>query len=136
MFQIHAWPRILHFFKDPNIVERLGEYLDHVVFNYCANSMAAPMAAYYFATSDPRHLREGSHFYFYQTVMGTILDPAARGLPYPTIPNSDGAGEVTAVGEGVEPARRREVITRAMRTCGIVSIQYSLCLDHSKGFPS
>ena len=37
--------------------------------------------------------------------LGTILDPAARGLPYPTIPNSDGAGEVTAVGEGVERFR-------------------------------
>ena len=31
----------------------------------------------------------------------TILDPEARGLPYPRIPNSDGAGEVLAVGPGV-----------------------------------
>ena len=30
-----------------------------------------------------------------------ISDPAARGLPYPRIPNSDGAGEVTAVGDDV-----------------------------------
>ena len=31
----------------------------------------------------------------------TILDPKSRGLPYPRIPNSDGAGEVLAVGPGV-----------------------------------
>jgi NADPH:quinone reductase-like Zn-dependent oxidoreductase len=33
--------------------------------------------------------------------LATILDPAGRGLPYPRIPNSDGAGEVLAVGPGV-----------------------------------
>ena len=33
--------------------------------------------------------------------LSTILDPEARGLPYPRIPNSDGAGEVLAVGPGV-----------------------------------
>ncbi|MFW5679141.1 MAG: zinc-dependent alcohol dehydrogenase family protein [Pseudomonadota bacterium] len=31
----------------------------------------------------------------------TVKDPASRGLPYPRIPNSDGAGEVVAVGERV-----------------------------------
>ncbi|MCA8928361.1 MAG: NAD(P)-dependent alcohol dehydrogenase [Alphaproteobacteria bacterium] len=31
----------------------------------------------------------------------TVLDPRGRNLPYPRIPNSDGAGEVLAVGEGV-----------------------------------
>ncbi|MGH6896880.1 MAG: zinc-dependent alcohol dehydrogenase family protein [Geminicoccaceae bacterium] len=31
----------------------------------------------------------------------TVLDPGSRGLPYPRIPNSDGAGEVLAVGPGV-----------------------------------
>lgn len=31
----------------------------------------------------------------------TIQDPEARGLPYPTIPNSDAAGDVIAVGPGV-----------------------------------
>jgi NADPH:quinone reductase-like Zn-dependent oxidoreductase len=31
----------------------------------------------------------------------TVLDPQSRGLPYPRIPNSDGAGEVLAVGAGV-----------------------------------
>lgn len=31
----------------------------------------------------------------------TVESPAARNLPYPRVPNSDGAGEVTAVGEGV-----------------------------------
>ncbi|MEM7268005.1 MAG: NAD(P)-dependent alcohol dehydrogenase [Pseudomonadota bacterium] len=31
----------------------------------------------------------------------TIEDPASRGLPYPTVPNSDGAGVISAVGEGV-----------------------------------
>lgn len=33
--------------------------------------------------------------------LSTIEDPAARNLPYPTVPNSDGAGEVAAVGSGV-----------------------------------
>lgn len=31
----------------------------------------------------------------------TIKDPVARNLPYPRVPNSDGAGTVTAVGAGV-----------------------------------
>ena len=31
----------------------------------------------------------------------TIEDPVSRKLPYPTVPNSDGAGEVTALGAGV-----------------------------------
>ncbi|MGE0698955.1 MAG: NAD(P)-dependent alcohol dehydrogenase [Hyphomicrobiaceae bacterium] len=31
----------------------------------------------------------------------TITDPVSRKLPYPRIPNSDGAGEVTAIGAGV-----------------------------------
>ncbi len=33
--------------------------------------------------------------------LSTIEDPVARGIPYPRIPNSDGAGEVVAVGPGV-----------------------------------
>jgi NADPH:quinone reductase-like Zn-dependent oxidoreductase len=31
----------------------------------------------------------------------TVLDPESRALPYPRIPNSDGAGEVLAIGPGV-----------------------------------
>ncbi|HLT02080.1 MAG TPA: NAD(P)-dependent alcohol dehydrogenase [Geminicoccaceae bacterium] len=31
----------------------------------------------------------------------TVQDPESRGIPYPRIPNSDGAGEVLAVGPGV-----------------------------------
>ena len=31
----------------------------------------------------------------------TIIDPAPRGIIYPRIPNSDGAGEVVAIGEEV-----------------------------------
>ena len=31
----------------------------------------------------------------------TIEDPVPRGIAYPRIPNSDGAGDVVAVGEGV-----------------------------------
>jgi len=31
----------------------------------------------------------------------TVLDPESRGIPYARIPNSDGAGEVLAVGPGV-----------------------------------
>ncbi len=33
--------------------------------------------------------------------LSTIEDPVSRNLAYPRIPNSDGAGEVVAVGEGV-----------------------------------
>ncbi len=33
--------------------------------------------------------------------LSTVLDPRARNLPYPRIPNSDGAGEVAATGPGV-----------------------------------
>jgi len=33
--------------------------------------------------------------------LSTILDPEPRNIPYPRIPNSDGAGEVLAVGPGV-----------------------------------
>jgi len=33
--------------------------------------------------------------------LSTIEDPVSRRLPYPTVPNSDGAGEVDAVGPGV-----------------------------------
>ncbi|MDD9877918.1 MAG: NAD(P)-dependent alcohol dehydrogenase [Magnetovibrio sp.] len=33
--------------------------------------------------------------------LSTTLDPEARGLPYPSVPNSDGAGTVTALGAGV-----------------------------------
>ena len=32
--------------------------------------------------------------------LSTIEDPVARNLGYPRIPNSDGAGEVIAIGEG------------------------------------
>ena len=31
----------------------------------------------------------------------TIEDPVSRKLPFPTVPNSDGAGEITAIGPGV-----------------------------------
>ena len=31
----------------------------------------------------------------------TVMDPEPRGVPYPRIPNSDGAGEVAATGPGV-----------------------------------
>jgi len=33
--------------------------------------------------------------------LSTIEDPVSRKLPYPTVPNSDGAGEVVAIGPGV-----------------------------------
>ncbi|MCP5370581.1 MAG: NAD(P)-dependent alcohol dehydrogenase [Hyphomicrobiales bacterium] len=33
--------------------------------------------------------------------LSTIADPVPRGIPYPRIPNSDGAGQVLAVGPGV-----------------------------------
>lgn len=33
--------------------------------------------------------------------LGTVRDPVSRKLPYPRIPNSDGAGEIISVGPGV-----------------------------------
>ena len=33
--------------------------------------------------------------------LGTVRDPVSRKLPYPRIPNSDGAGEIVATGPGV-----------------------------------
>ena len=41
--------------------------------------------------------------------LGTVRDPAARGLALPLVPNSDGAGEVVGIGPGVtrfEPGDR------------------------------
>lgn len=43
--------------------------------------------------------------------LGTVRDPVSRGLVLPRVPNSDGAGEVTAVGDGVT---RFKVGDRAM----------------------
>ena len=37
--------------------------------------------------------------------LSTIEDPKSRNIPYPTVPNSDFAGEVAAVGLGVERVR-------------------------------
>ena len=37
--------------------------------------------------------------------LATIENPEPRGIRYPTIPNSDAAGEVVAVGEGVTSLR-------------------------------
>ena len=34
--------------------------------------------------------------------LNTVRDPEGRKLPYPRIPNSDAAGEVVAVGAGVD----------------------------------
>lgn len=41
----------------------------------------------------------------------TIEDPVSRGLPFPTVPNSDGAGEVTAIGSGVEDVSVGDLVT-------------------------
>jgi NADPH:quinone reductase-like Zn-dependent oxidoreductase len=38
--------------------------------------------------------------------LGTVRDPVSRKLPYPRIPNSDGAGEIIAVGPGVTGLQR------------------------------
>ncbi|MEM7057514.1 MAG: NAD(P)-dependent alcohol dehydrogenase [Pseudomonadota bacterium] len=41
----------------------------------------------------------------------TIEDPVSRGLPYPTVPNSDGAGDVVAVGPGVTEVKVGDRVT-------------------------
>lgn len=40
--------------------------------------------------------------------LSTVKDPEARRLTYPRIPNSDGAGEVVALGPGVDGLRPRD----------------------------
>ncbi|NQW09904.1 MAG: NAD(P)-dependent alcohol dehydrogenase [Alphaproteobacteria bacterium] len=56
------------------------------------------------ATPDPGpgtvRVRMEANAINYRDLM-TIQDPVARRLPYPRVPNSDGAGVVTAVGAGV-----------------------------------
>lgn len=42
--------------------------------------------------------------------LATILDPVARNLPYPRVPNSDGAGVVTAIGPGVTSVKVGDVV--------------------------
>lgn len=55
-------------------------------------------------TPEPRHgevlVRMRASSLNYRDLM-MVRDPVARGLSYPRIPNSDGAGEVVAVGSGV-----------------------------------
>lgn len=41
----------------------------------------------------------------------TIEDPVSRGLPFPTVPNSDGAGRITALGQGVEDLAVGDLVT-------------------------
>lgn len=45
--------------------------------------------------------------------LSTVEQPAPRGIPYPRIPNSDGAGEVVEIGEGVTRLQPGD------RVCGI-----------------
>lgn len=56
------------------------------------------------ATRDPGpgevRVRMGANAINFRDLM-TVKDPVTRRLPYPRIPNSDGAGEVLAVGPGV-----------------------------------
>lgn len=40
--------------------------------------------------------------------LSTVMDPVVRNIPYPRIPNSDGAGEVIAVGPGVTGWKERD----------------------------
>ena len=40
----------------------------------------------------------------------TIEDPVPRGLPYPTVPNSDGAGEISGIGSGVKDLAEGEKV--------------------------
>lgn len=42
--------------------------------------------------------------------LSTIEDPVSRNLPYPTVPNSDAAGEIVAIGEGVEGIRVGDLV--------------------------
>ena len=50
--------------------------------------------------------------------LSTIENPVPRGVPYPTIPNSDGAGDVVEVGEDVTKFKTGD------RVCGIFFQQW------------
>jgi NADPH:quinone reductase-like Zn-dependent oxidoreductase len=43
--------------------------------------------------------------------LATIEDPASRKLPYPTVPNSDAAGEILEIGEGVDGVQVGDRVT-------------------------
>lgn len=55
--------------------------------------------------------------------LATILDPAARGLVYPVVPNSDCAGEVVAVGQGVDTA----LVGKRVTSCFFQNWQSGSC---------
>ena len=50
--------------------------------------------------------------------LSTIENPVPRGVPYPTIPNSDGAGDVVEVGEDVTKFKTGDCV------CGIFFQQW------------
>ena len=52
-----------------------------------------------------------------------ILDPPARGIAYPRIPNSDGAGDVVEVGEEVTRFRAGDRVVEPLRMPGNTSVR-------------
>ena len=49
--------------------------------------------------------------------LSTIDDPVSRNLPYPTVPNSDAAGEIIAIGKGVEGINVGDLACRSAGPC-------------------
>ena len=49
--------------------------------------------------------------------LSTIEDPVSRNLPYPTVPNSDAAGEIVSVGEGVGDLKPGDRVTSCFFQC-------------------
>jgi NADPH:quinone reductase-like Zn-dependent oxidoreductase len=61
--------------------------------------------------------------------LATIEDPVPRGIRYPTVPNSDAAGEVVAVGEGVKSLSPGDRVT----SCFFVRLPRRRWGAHSAG---
>jgi len=77
--------------------------IDALALNDCAVPKAGPCEVLVKINASSINYRD----------LSTIEKPVPRGVPYPTIPNSDGAGDVVEVGEDVTKFKTGD------RVCGI-----------------
>lgn len=82
--------------------------IDALALNDCAVPKAGPSEVLVKINASSINYRD----------LSTIENPVPRGVPYPTIPNSDGAGDVVEVGEDVIKFKTGD------RVCGIFFQQW------------
>ena len=82
--------------------------IDALALNDCAVPKAGPCEVLVKINASSINYRD----------LSTIENPVPRGVPYPTIPNSDGAGDVVEVGEDVTKFKTGD------RVCGIFFQQW------------